>query len=40
MLKMWIGFALLLAATTYALRLYIELRRRAQGHRWTPPATR
>ena len=30
-LKMWIGFALLLAATTYALRLYIELRRRAKG---------
>src|SRR5262249_51201106 len=31
LLKMWIGFALLLAATTYALRLYIELRRRAKG---------
>jgi uncharacterized membrane protein YfcA len=30
-LKLWIGFALLLAATTYALRLYIELRRRATG---------
>jgi uncharacterized membrane protein YfcA len=30
-LKLWIGFALLLAATTYALRLYIELRRRAKG---------
>jgi uncharacterized membrane protein YfcA len=33
LLKMWIGFALLLAATTYALRLYIELRRRAKGTR-------
>jgi uncharacterized membrane protein YfcA len=32
-LKLWIGFALLLAATTYALRLYIELRRRAKGTR-------
>lgn len=31
-LKLWIGFALLLAASTYALRLYIELRRRAKGH--------
>jgi uncharacterized membrane protein YfcA len=31
-LKLCIGFALLLAATTYALRLYIELRRRAQGN--------
>jgi hypothetical protein len=30
-LKLWIGFALLLAATTYALRLYIELRRRSKG---------
>lgn len=30
-LKLYIGFALLLAATTYALRLYIELRRRAKG---------
>jgi hypothetical protein len=30
-LKLWIGFALLLAATTYALRLYVELRRRAKG---------
>lgn len=30
-LKLYIGFALLLAATTYALRLYIELRRRARG---------
>jgi uncharacterized membrane protein YfcA len=30
-LKLWIGFALLLAASTYALRLYIELRRRARG---------
>jgi uncharacterized membrane protein YfcA len=30
-LKMCIGFALLLAATTYALRLYVELRRAASG---------
>lgn len=30
-LKLCIGFALLLAATTYAARLYIELRRRAGG---------
>src|SRR3978361_433859 len=30
-LKLCIGFALLLAATTYALRLYVELRRRAKG---------
>jgi uncharacterized membrane protein YfcA len=30
-LKLCIGFALLLAATTYALRLYIELRRRSRG---------
>ena len=35
LLKMWIGFALLLAATTYALRLYIELRR---GARWRAPS--
>jgi uncharacterized membrane protein YfcA len=33
-LKTWIGFALLLAASTYALRLYIELRRRAKGHKF------
>jgi uncharacterized membrane protein YfcA len=32
-LKLCIGFALLLAATTYALRLYVELRRRAKGLR-------
>ena len=31
-LKMCIGFALLLAAATYALRLYINLRRRTAGH--------
>src|SRR4051794_23250568 len=30
-LKLCIGFALLLAAATYALRLYIELRRRTSG---------
>ncbi len=30
-LKMAIGFALLFAATTYALRLYVELRRRTRG---------
>jgi uncharacterized membrane protein YfcA len=30
-LKMCIGFALLLAAATYALRLYVELRRAASG---------
>lgn len=30
-LKLCIGFALLFAATSYALRLYIELRRRAKG---------
>jgi uncharacterized protein len=30
-LKLCIGFALLLAATTYALRLYITLRRRTSG---------
>jgi uncharacterized membrane protein YfcA len=30
-LKLCIGFALLLAASTYALRLYVELRRRAKG---------
>jgi uncharacterized membrane protein YfcA len=30
-LQMSIGFALLLAASTFALRLYIELRRRRQG---------
>ena len=30
-LKLCIGFALLFAATTYALRLYIQLRRRAAG---------
>jgi uncharacterized membrane protein YfcA len=32
-LQLCIGFALLFAATTYALRLYIELRRRARGVR-------
>jgi uncharacterized protein len=32
-LKLCIGFALLLAAATYALRLYVELRRRASGLR-------
>jgi uncharacterized protein len=31
MLKMWIGFALLLAATTYALRLFIQLHRSRRG---------
>ncbi len=31
-LKLCIGFALLLAAATYALRLYIQLRRRVSGH--------
>ena len=36
-LKMCIGFALLLAAATYALRLYINLRRVRSG---APPATR
>jgi uncharacterized protein len=30
--KLCIGFALLLAAATYALRLYVELRRTAKGH--------
>jgi uncharacterized membrane protein YfcA len=30
-LKLCIGFALLLAATTFALRLYVELRRAAKG---------
>ena len=30
-LKLCIGFALLIAAATYALRLYIELRRRTSG---------
>jgi uncharacterized membrane protein YfcA len=30
-LKLCIGFALLLAAASYALRLYVELRRRAKG---------
>jgi uncharacterized membrane protein YfcA len=34
-LQLCIGFALLFAATTYALRLYIELRRRASGIRLT-----
>jgi uncharacterized protein len=33
-LQLCIGFALLFAATTYALRLYIELRRRARGVRF------
>jgi uncharacterized protein len=32
-LKLCIGFALLFAAASYALRLYIELRRRAKGGR-------
>ena len=31
-LKLCIGFALLFAAATYALRLYVELRRAAHGH--------
>ena len=31
LLKQCIGFALLLAASTYALRLYIGLRREVQG---------
>jgi hypothetical protein len=31
-LKLCIGFALLLAAATYALRLYVELRRAAKGN--------
>jgi len=36
-LKLWIGFALLLAAATYALRLYINLRRvRAGGQAGDP----
>nr|WP_253945428.1 sulfite exporter TauE/SafE family protein [Nocardioides sp. zg-DK7169] len=41
-LKLWIGFALLLAAATYALRLYINLRRvRAGGPSGDPdPAIR
>ncbi|HSS67480.1 MAG TPA: sulfite exporter TauE/SafE family protein, partial [Nocardioidaceae bacterium] len=33
-LQLCIGFALLFAATTYALRLYLELRRRARGVRF------
>jgi uncharacterized protein len=41
-LKMCIGFALLIAAATYALRLYIELRRRASGRTRSsgPPVVR
>lgn len=35
-LKLCIGFALLLAAATYALRLYIELRRRTSGKKMRP----
>ncbi|WP_224769231.1 sulfite exporter TauE/SafE family protein [Nocardioides ochotonae] len=39
-LKLWIGFALLLAAATYALRLYINLRRvRAGGPTGDPDPT-
>jgi uncharacterized membrane protein YfcA len=33
LLQLFIGFALLFAATAYAVRLYIELRRRASGRR-------
>src|SRR5262245_40712681 len=36
-LKMCIGFALLLAASTYALRLYIDLRRRTSGRSSADP---
>ena len=36
-LKMCIGFALLLAASTYALRLYIDLRRRTSGKSTADP---
>jgi uncharacterized membrane protein YfcA len=41
-LKLCIGFALLLAATTYALRLYIQLIRRTSGKKYPPrdPAIR
>jgi uncharacterized protein len=41
-LKLCIGFALLLAATTYALRLYIQLIRRTSGKSYPPrdPAIR
>jgi uncharacterized membrane protein YfcA len=37
-LKLCIGFALLLAALTYALRLYLNLRRIRAGHTATHPA--
>ena len=36
LLKMCIGFALLLAATTYALRLYVGLRMRVRGAKSAP----
>ena len=36
MLKQCIGFALLLAAATYALRLYVGLRKEVRGARPTP----
>ncbi|MGI8614465.1 MAG: sulfite exporter TauE/SafE family protein [Nocardioidaceae bacterium] len=41
-LKLCIGFALLFAATSYALRLYVELRRKARGftHGNTEPVVR
>ena len=39
-LKMCIGFALLLAASTYALRLYIDLRRRTAGRGTADPNPR
>ena len=37
LLKMCIGFALLLAASTYALRLYVRLRMRVTRHRQRRP---
>jgi uncharacterized protein len=40
LLKLCIGWALLLAATTYALRLYIQLRQRAAGKLKTDPNPR
>ena len=40
LLKMCIGFALLFAATTYALRLYVNLRMRVRGTGSAPPRTR
>jgi uncharacterized protein len=38
-LKLWIGFALLFAAATYALRLYVNLVRRVHHRRAHAPAT-